>query len=63
MVRLISADHCMSQVKEATETQAAFTDSRPALIILDEIDGAMGGTEALLAPTHPNMCLTTTPAW
>lgn len=33
------------RVKEATETQSAFSDGRPPLVILDEIDGAMGGSE------------------
>ena len=40
-----SAKVLKQRVKEATEAQAVFGDRRPVLIILDEIDGAMGGSE------------------
>ena len=33
------------RVKEATEVQSVFGDGKPVLVILDEIDGAMGGSD------------------
>ena len=33
------------RVSEATEMQSVYGDRRPALIVLDEIDGAIGGSE------------------
>jgi chromosome transmission fidelity protein 18 len=40
-----SAKVMRARVKEATDVQAVFGDRRPPLVVLDEIDGAMGGAE------------------
>jgi len=40
-----SADTLCSRVKSATEMKSVFGDSRPNCIIIDEIDGAMGGAQ------------------
>ena len=40
-----SAKVMRARVKEATDVKAVFGDRRPPLVVLDEIDGAMGGTE------------------
>ena len=40
-----SAKVLKQRVSEATEMQSVYGDRRPPLIILDEIDGALGGSE------------------
>ena len=40
-----SAKVLKQRVSEATEVQSVYGDRRPPLIIIDEIDGAMGGAE------------------
>ena len=40
-----SAKVLKQRVAEASEVQSVFTDRRPPLIVIDEIDGAMGGAD------------------
>ena len=44
-----SAKVLKQRIAEATDMQSVFSDHRPPLIILDEIDGAMGGSEGTSA--------------
>ena len=44
-----SAKILKQRIAEATDMQSVFSDHRPPLIILDEIDGAMGGSEGTSA--------------
>ena len=44
-----SAKVLKQRVTEASENQSVFSDRRPPLIVIDEVDGAMGGPEGTSA--------------